>query len=211
MYEAMRQRAPNSSQLTGVATTIMVLAATGYLVTSGLGERIVKIVAPPPTVLIDVPPAPEQPPEPVRDNFDTTIDLPMPPIPLLPPEKFEAFVPPITVPPTPGPVDTSGNVGRAPAPVRRWPRMISDDLPPYPERDVRAGNEGITGLLLCVGANGRVTSAALDYSSGFSSLDHAALKWVRGVRFTPGAVDGVAQAMCGHRVSYEWKIETMRR
>ena len=40
-----------------------------------------------------------------------------------------------------------------------------------------------------------------------------AVAWLesQGVRFTPGAVDGVAQAMCGHRVSYEWEIETARR
>jgi outer membrane biosynthesis protein TonB len=55
-----------------------------------------------------------------------------------------------------------------------------------------------------------VTSAALDYSSGFATLDQAALRWIRGVRFAPGAIDGAAQAMCGHKVSYEWTLKEER-
>jgi protein TonB len=88
--------------------------------------------------------------------------------------------------------------------------MRTTEKPPYPAPDIREGNEGITGLLVCVGANGRVSSAALDYSSGHSRLDEAAMKWIRGVRFAPGAIDGAAQAMCGHKVAYEWTLKGER-
>jgi protein TonB len=211
MYEAIRQRTLNSSQLAGASATVLALAATGYLVMTGLGEEIVKVIVPP-TILATVPPEPADPVEPaIREQLDTTVVLDEPPPLTAPLEEFKSGEPPpITPPPATGEKKTGASVGPAPLPVRKWPVMRTTEKPPYPAPDIRGQNEGVTGLLVCVGANGRVQSATLDYSSGSSSLDQAALKWIRSVRFAPGTVDGTALAMCGHKVAYEWTLKEER-
>jgi len=98
-----------------------------------------------------------------------------------------------------------------PKPVRTRPVLIKDEPPPYPLAEIRKKNEGDTTLDVCVAASGRVTSASIAGSSGHPVLDNAALKWVRSVRFTPGRLDGVAQAFCGHEVIYEWNLEDVRK
>src|SRR5690606_34198386 len=117
------------------------------------------------------------------------------PVIVVPPE------PPITVrPATPARIATAG-------PSRTGPKLRSTEKPPYPAPDIRARNDGHTGLEACVSASGRVTSATLDQSSRHSRLDAAALKWIRTARFTPGAINGAPQSMCGHSVVYEWRLE----
>ena len=69
----------------------------------------------------------------------------------------------------------------------------------------------MTSLSLCIDARGRVSSVSLAKSSGYPRLDEAALKWVKGARFSPGTVDGAAQAVCGHSVVYEWRLEDAAR
>ena len=91
--------------------------------------------------------------------------------------------------------------------MRTSASMLPAASPAYPPSEVRTGNEGITALEVCVDARGRVSSAALTGSSGHPVLDNAALKWVRDRRFTPAKVDGAPQAICGHAVSYEWKLD----
>jgi periplasmic protein TonB len=212
MYEAMRQRAPHSSKLAGVSATAMCLGLATWALLSGFGEQIVKAIQER-TTFVYVPPTLSDPPEPVDQiKLNTATELPFPDVPLPPLDDFlkSDEQPPITVTASDG-TETGAAAAPAPAPVRKWPVMRTTDKPPYPVPDIRGGNEGITGLLVCVGVNGRVTAATLDYSSGFASLDQAALKWIRGVRFAPGAIDGAAQAMCGHRVSYEWTLEEARR
>ena len=34
--------------------------------------------------------------------------------------------------------------------------------------------------------------------------------WVKDARFSPGTVDGSPQAICGHTVVYEWRLEDVR-
>ena len=76
---------------------------------------------------------------------------------------------------------------------------------------IRANEQGVSTLDVCVDARGRVSSATLAASSGHTTLDSAALKWVRSARFTPGKLDGVAQSVCGHTVVYEWNLEDARK
>jgi protein TonB len=98
-----------------------------------------------------------------------------------------------------------------PAPVRIAPKLKPSDPPPYPMSAVRAGEQGLSALEVCVDARGSVTSATLAASSGSARLDEAALKWIRNARFTPGTLDGAAQSVCGHDVVYEWNLKDARK
>jgi protein TonB len=215
MYEAIRQRAPFSTRVTGVTATLLVGAAAGYVLLTGFGAVIVKAVQRPMTVVSLAPPPPppaEQKLPPPKDDLISTTTLehvePLPPqlpvfvIPDTPPIdwKWTTVDPPPIHPPPPTHM-----------PVRMAPKMKPMDPPPYPPSEIRAGSQGTTALELCVDARGRVTSATLARSSGHDVLDKAALKWVRDARFAPATVDGAAQPVCGHPVEYVWNLETLRR
>lgn len=210
MYEAMGRRAPNSPHIAGAATTALMTVLAGYALANGFGERIVQVFEPP-IVLTTITETREEqpPPAPFPINKDITLNMPDPI------EIDDIF----TVEPPP-PTEKKKDVGEArigpavidrAAPVRVLPKLRpATEKPPYPAASLRAEEEGVTGLEICVDARGRVTSASLKQSSGHVRLDEAALKWVRDARFTPGSVDGSPRAMCGHNVFYEWKLENGR-
>lgn len=210
MYEAVRQRAPNSSQIAGAATTVLATMLAGYALSNGLGARLVEVFDPP-MVVASLPPAREDVVPPETLPLDTTAPLAVPE-PDWRPEKFVYDDTTLVV--TKGPetgVDPRPPVaGPTAKTVRISPKLRPGDKPPYPAPSVRAQEQGVTGLQVCVDARGRVSSASLASTSGHVRLDEAALKWVREARFTPSSVDGVAQAMCGHSVFYEWKLEDAR-
>jgi protein TonB len=191
----------------------MCLALAAFAVMSGFGERVAKVVQEKLT-FVHAPPTPSDPPEPVdqveKTRLATETELVFPEVPIPPLPSFIEQPPLITVTASTGDAETGASVAPPPAPVRKWPVMRTTEKPPYPPGPVRLKQEGVTGLSLCVGANGRVTQATLASSSGVTALDEAALKWIRNVRFSPGTLDGVTEAMCGHRVTYEWRLEGAR-
>ena len=76
MYEAMRQRAPFSTRIVGVAATVVLGAAGGYVLLSGFGDIIVKSVQKPMTVVSLAPPArPVDPPPAKFDKIDDVLDV----------------------------------------------------------------------------------------------------------------------------------------
>lgn len=210
MYEAVRQRAPNSSQIAGAATTVLVTMLAGYALSNGLGARLVEVFDPP-MVVASLPPVVEEQDPVERTPLDTTTVLSVPE-PDWRPDVFETDDPVLIVKKGPDTIiDPRPPVIEPTAKAARLsPKLRPGDKPPYPAPSVRAQEQGVTGLQVCVDARGRVTSASLASTSGHARLDEAALKWVRDARFTPGSVDGVAQAMCGHSVFYEWKLEDAR-
>lgn len=133
---------------------------------------------------------------------------PLPP----PPPDFEipppAFVPPpdivISRPAEPTrAIQTVSNTvpPPAPAPVVRAPVTVAPVVrarncrdPDYPAISQRLGETGSVVVELLVGADGRVTDSRVRESSGFERLDKAALAGLSRCRFTPGTVDGQAQA-----------------
>jgi protein TonB len=209
MYEAVRQRAPNSTQVAGAATTVLVTMLAGYALSNGLGARFVEAVTP--EAFFTIVPPTEDAPEPVeRQPLETDVPLTVPKPDWIP-DKFVVDDDTLIV--TKGPestIDPRPVIGPTAKTVRRSPKLRPGDKPPYPAPSVRAQEQGVTGLQVCVDARGRVTSASLASTSGHVRLDNAALKWVRDARFTPGSADGAAQAMCGHNVFYEWKLEDAR-
>jgi TonB family protein len=208
MYEAVRTRAPVSTRMTGASAMVLGLMAAGYAFANGLGAGIVEALRDPMVVVTlpyDEPPPQEKT---VVEDLSTRVDAPPPPAPPIPDNVFTAEKKsPIEVDVTKPPVDPGANITPAPrSPVRGLPKLAAKDKPEYPAAAIRGHKEGTTGLDVCVDARGRATSVSLANSSGHQILDEAAIRWVRGVRFAPGTLDGQAAAMCGARVLYEWKI-----
>jgi periplasmic protein TonB len=210
MYGAVREHAPQSTRLTGALTAATATLAFGYAMANGMGAYIVSALPDPITYVV----LPEEPvvdmPLPTTPTLDTTSDIFPIPDPMSDPIDF-------TIEPTTiiGEIkDTPrGDIGpvtplppRPPAMIRTAPKLIPASSPIYPPADVRMNHQGTTSLEVCVSARGSVTSASLASSSGYASLDQAALKWVRDRKFTPAKLDNQPQAICGHPVIYEWKL-----
>ena len=210
MHEAVRQRALNSSQIAGAATTVLVTMLAGYALSNGLGARLVAAFDPP-MVVTSLPPIPEKQDPVERTALDTRAPLTVPK-PDWVPDEFVIDEPVIIVKRGPEVIidPRPPVIGPAAKTVRLSPKLRPGDKPPYPAASVRAQEQGVTGLQVCIDARGRGSSATLASTSGHVRLDEAALKWVRDARFTPGSVYGAAQAVCGHNVFYEWKLEDAR-
>lgn len=211
MYGAMREHAPQSTRLAGAITAATATLAFGYALAHGMGAYIAQH---PLEALIYVP----LPDKPLADPLPPpTSDLPVATdarelvSPLTHLERFtyeegtltcetrtdpRSDVGPVTpLPPTP------------PSTIRTGAKMIPAASPSYPPADIRGNHQGTSSLEVCVDTAGRVTSANLASSSGYASLDQAALKWVRDRKFTPAKLDGRPQSICGHSVTYEWRLD----
>jgi len=79
-------------------------------------------------------------------------------------------------------------------------------LPDYPAAAARRGDSGTTMLALLVGADGRVSSARIEHSSGSRDLDRAALNALSLCSFKPATNNGVAEAGWA-RLAYVWKLD----
>jgi periplasmic protein TonB len=217
MYEAVRPRAPHSTKLVGFTATVLMTATVGYALMNGFGEQVARMVQSP-IVFTPLEDRSEPPPEQKRlETTDETLS-PTPPI-TIPDQTWAIEDPPeTTIFVSPGETAKTGSGNAlgagttpAPLPVRRAPKLLKGDPPDYPAPSIRAGEQGVSRLEVCVDARGRVTSASLAASSGYSRLDNAALKWIRGERFAPGTLDGAAQSICGHDVVYEWNLKDARK
>lgn len=93
----------------------------------------------------------------------------------------------------------------SPPPVRE-PAAISCRTPAYPSEARRRRETGTVLLGLLVDVDGTVTDRRIEQSSGFGLLDEAALTALSRCKFTPGTVDGRAQAAWA-RLRYVWKLE----
>lgn len=65
----------------------------------------------------------------------------------------------------------------------------------YPAMSWRLGEQGVVLVSILVGTDGTVKEVRLAKSSGFERLDQAAMADAQKLRFLPGKVDGVPQAM----------------
>lgn len=213
MYGAV-QRSGRRTRAIGVVAATALTAGFGYMFATGMNLDITK---PEPTVmqmLILTPPEPPPPVEeikPVEVPEEIVEAAPAPPELVAPDIEFEIETPPVITAPVAPPVVIPDPVPAAPAPAvgtgRSAPKLRAGNKPAYPAAAMRAGEQGTTQLEVCVSAAGRVTSVSVTKSSGSSRLDDAASKWIRNERFTPGSIGGVAQAMCGHDVFYEWNLK----
>jgi len=79
-------------------------------------------------------------------------------------------------------------------------------LPDYPAAAARRGDSGTTMLALLVGADGRVSSARIERSSGSRDLDRAAINALSLCTFKPATTNGVAEAGWA-KLAYVWKLD----
>ncbi len=209
MYQTFKPHRENRA--VGVSAAVAVTALAALAISSGLAREI---IMPPETIteiiLID---APENKVEPVEviqpelDNIDLKPDV-KPIEQVIPEFIFEQPTEPplIVAPPTP-PVTTTPVASGSNAVA---PKLIVNNKPPYPPASIRAQEQGVTTISVCVSERGRTQSAQVTESSGHSRLDDAALKWMKDARFHPAKKDGKPRAVCGHVVAYEWNLEDAR-
>ena len=205
---------PRSStrRLTGVVITIALHIALIYALIHGLARKIVEIVTPPlETKIIEEikPPQPDKPPPPPPK-------LATPPPPFIPPPEVNIQVPIQQAPtitavaPTPPPpqavfVPTPPVVRE---PVRTAPvvQAASCEKPPYQPAWRRAGEEGEVRLRVDVEANGRVSDATIERSSGYRRLDEAARESALECRYRP-AVGSDGRPMRAALIKvYRWRL-----
>jgi protein TonB len=79
-------------------------------------------------------------------------------------------------------------------------------LPDYPAAAARRGDTGTTTLALLVGADGRVSSARVEHSSGSRDLDRAAVNALSLCTFKPATANGAPQAGWA-KLAYVWKLD----
>lgn len=95
------------------------------------------------------------------------------------------------------------------------PRVVSRPVfdaersphPVYPEDARRAYEKGEVTLGVCVSDKGAVTKSTVLRSSGYERLDAASLVWIDSAIFEPAMTDAGPVAVCGHYLSYVWKLE----
>lgn len=206
-------RPQNGTRVAGIAIATASIAALGYLVVISVNKFIADEDTRTELVLIEPPPPPPpiEIPEPPKVEVVEEVEAPPAPPEIIVPDiqvvlEEAPIIAPVSDPiilPDPAPVAPS------PAPVtqtRSSPKLLASDKPDYPSAARRAGEQGTTQLEVCVNSGGRVTSVAVARSSGSKRLDDAAAKWIRGERFQPAKVNGVASDVCGHSVYYEWNL-----
>jgi protein TonB len=79
-------------------------------------------------------------------------------------------------------------------------------LPAYPRSAILNEETGTTLLALLVGADGRVTSARVQHTSGYRDLDHAAIQALSLCKFKPATSNGVPEAGWA-QLAYVWKLD----
>ncbi len=218
MYEETRSHVRAQAHLAGASVTVLALTLTGYGLVVGLAAPIFDGLPKPlqavvlPKPLVDdviVPPVSN---DIVLDKLATP--FPLPPLPDNPwqdePTETRIVTGPAEAAPGPSAIGPVAPVTPKPPLPPVAPKLIAKETPPYPPADIRARNEGVTGLSLCLDARGRVSSAALASSSGHRRLDEAALKWIRSARFSPATQDGAPVPVCDFPVDYEWRLEDAR-
>jgi protein TonB len=79
-------------------------------------------------------------------------------------------------------------------------------LPAYPPAAARDGVTGTSTLALLVGADGRVSSARIEHSSGSRVLDSAALNALSQCKFKPATTNGVPEAGWA-KLAFVWTLD----
>ncbi len=154
----------------------------------------------PPEVIPPEPTPTPEPPPPQPDEMEEPTQTPPEPKPQ-PKPKPKPKPRPVTQPaskpgpPTqasPAPTGFRGAAARGSAKGDKGAELRTKPYVLYPSRLKEMGVEPRAVILVVVSAEGKVASARLFQSSGYSDWDQAALKAVREARFDPKTVMGIA-------------------
>ncbi|HEY0061267.1 MAG TPA: energy transducer TonB [Telluria sp.] len=75
----------------------------------------------------------------------------------------------------------------------------------YPKASLMNEEQGVVSMMFLVSAEGRVIESKLDKTSGFKSLDKAAISAVSACKFKPGSKDGKPDSTWT-KVEYSWTL-----
>jgi periplasmic protein TonB len=163
----------------------------------------------------DPPKPPPEPPKPVQQIAPPDIVVPKVDVDVAPPQ-VEAPVQATTASdPSPFPAAPSDAPPEPAAPPSANPGRMDTAvfadangcaLPDYPAAAARRGDSGTTTLALLVGADGRVSSARVEHSSGSRDLDRAAVNALSLCTFKPATSNGTPQAGWA-KLAYVWKLD----
>jgi protein TonB len=189
----------------------------GYALISGLAIKAVKVITGPLEAVIieeQAPPPEETPPPPPKLEDippyvpppDVLIETSAPPPPALTGQSAIATPDPPRVAP-PQPPQPPSVPGTRAQPIARTFTVTEDD---YPDASKRAGEEGVTGIRVTIGTDGRVTACSVVKSSGFSRLDERACQIAqRRWRFKPATENGQPVEETVNR-NYRWQLQESR-
>jgi periplasmic protein TonB len=192
--------ARNQKRTLAFILVVILHALFFWVLNTGLGQKIIEVVAGPvQTEIIDEPETEENEPPPPPPDIEA-------PPPYVPPPDFAIEMP--TAPAPTAITRTTTERPAAPPPVKpaapkavRTPPSTSGKgaritQPEYPPSSRRAGEEGTVTLQVYVLETGRAGDVKVQKSSGFPKLDEAAVREVKRTwRFVPGKEDGNPIAM----------------
>ncbi len=167
-----------------------------------------------PQIPLTPPPMPKDLPPPKPPVEQEMPRNPLPPRPLPPIGGTIIEMPPVPQPPAPMPTQAYTPPEPLPSPAFT-PRAAKPRGAPgnwatpndYPSRDLREGNQGVTGFALEIGTDGKVQSCTVTRGSGFPGLDKATCDNVaRRARFEPASDGSGARIPGSYRGSISWRI-----
>lgn len=197
----------SSHRLAGIAFVVLLHIAIIYALVSGLGDQVVQILHKPleAKIIQEVKPPPVQPPPPPPL-------LVQPPPPFIPPPLVQIAQPP---PPVPVIATVTHVAPAAPPPrpvaqpaIRSGAGLDPNQTctpPEYPEEAADMGQGGVTLVQFLIGADGAVVSSRVASSSGYDSLDRAAVAALSQCKFKPAiGADGKPQE-AWTSIRYVWQ------
>ncbi len=199
MY-ATAKKNTGSTRVVGLVMVVVINGVVAYALANGLGGQIVEAVTktevavieekieieeeppPPPPPEVDLPPPP---PQVVLPEF--TFDVPPPPNAIQQVQQVEQPRPAaVRPPPPPAPVVAPTPATRPQVNQRQFAEMLTNE---YPPRSLRAKEEGVVSVTMCVSEQGRISDVKVVKSSGFPLLDEATVKNLPKVRMSTPAKD----------------------
>jgi protein TonB len=198
--------------------------ALGVLFVHSLNTRHISLTSLPEQVLVMLqpeappPPPPAQPPTPMPKLAPPEVVVPKIEVDVTPPPDAPQVVATTTpdprpAEPTPAMADPAPPDTKVPAnasPGQMHSAVFADAsgcaLPAYPPKAARDGETGTTLLALLVGADGRVTSARVQHTSGSRELDRAAIQALSLCKFKPATSNGVPAAAWA-QLAYVWTLD----
>ena len=177
---------------------------------SSLPEQVLVMIEPERTT---PPPPPPEPPKPAQQLAPPDVVVPKVEVDVAPPPQpspVQATTEPDPSPFPAMPADTAPAAPPAANPGQMRTAVFADAsgcaLPDYPAAAAPRGDTGTTTLALLVGADGRVSSARIDRSSGSRDLDRAAINALSLCKFKPATNNGVAEAGWA-KLAFVWKLD----
>ncbi|QMW24092.1 energy transducer TonB [Sandaracinobacteroides saxicola] len=212
-----QKRSKNNTVAIGIVVLLHIFL--GYALISGLAVDVTKKILEnieTKNVVEEVKPPEEPPPPPPKLEEippyvpppDVVIQQDAPPAPTI---TVQQAVPQPNVAPTPAPVVQAPPAvpGTPAVPIARSFEVTDDDYPPASQR---AGEEGVTGVQVTIGTDGRVAAGTCKIvtSSGFERLDARACQIAeRRWRFKPATENGQPVTTTIRR-NYRWQIKEVR-